>query len=214
MDPGVMVSMSNVGMLSPDGICYSFDERANGYARGEGIGVVVIKLLDQALKDHDTIRGVIRATGANQDGKTPSMTQPNEEAQEKLIRDTYTRAGLDRRLTRYFEAHGTGTQAGDPKEACAIVAAFKDQRPLGEPLYIGAVKTNVGHLEGASGIAGLIKTILVLENGLIPRNLWFRNANPAICTKSWNIEAQPPSTTRSLQLLMTTVSNQEYIMAN
>ena len=188
MNPGAMIAMSNMGMLSPDGICYSFDDRANGYARGEGIGVVVIKLLDEALKDRDTIRGIIRATGSNQDGRTPSMTQPSKEAQERLIQDTYRRAGLDRKLTRYFEAHGTGTPAGDPIEARAVAAAFKDQRPLGEPLYIGAVKSNIGHLEGASGIAGLIKTILVLENGLIPRNLWFHNVNPEIRTKDWNIE--------------------------
>ena len=108
-----MVPMGNLGMLSPNGTCYSFDHRANGYARGEGLGVVVIKLLSDALRDNDPIRAVIRATGANQDGKTPNMTQPSISAQEELIRETYRAARLDQRVTRYFEAHGTGTKIGD-----------------------------------------------------------------------------------------------------
>lgn len=183
-----MTSMANMGILSPEGKSYSFDHRANGYARGEGFGIVIIKPLAQALRDGHTIRAVIRATGSNQDGKTPGMTQPNGIAQEQLIRETYKAAGLQRSLTRYFEAHGTGTQVGDPKEAKAIAAAFQDQLPPGQPLYIGAVKTNIGHLEGASGIASLIKTILVLENGWIPRNLWFEKPNPNINETDWNIK--------------------------
>ena len=194
MDPQMMTSMAVPGMLSPDGKCHSFDHRANGYSRGEGFGVLLIKRLDDAIRDGDTIRSIVRATGSNQDGKTPIVTQPNPYAQEKLIRDTYNSAGLDLQSTRYFEAHGTGTVAGDPKEAKSIAAVFKDQRPTGEPMYIGAVKTNIGHLEGASGIASLIKTILVLEQGLIPPNLWFEKVNPDIYEEEWNIKVllMPP----------------------
>lgn len=180
--------MANLGMLSPDGICYSFDHRANGYARGEGYGFLVIKRLSDALKDGDTIRTIIRATGSNQDGKTPGITQPNGDAQVRLIRDTYQSAGLERRMTRYFEAHGTGTPTGDPIEARAIAMAFDGERSEGDPLYIGSVKTNIGHLEGASGIASLIKTLLVLEKGVIPPNLWFEKANPRISESEWNIK--------------------------
>ncbi len=171
--PANMTSLANLGMLSPDGKCYSFDHRANGCARGEGYGLVVIKRLHDALRDGDTIRAIIRATGFNQDGKTPGITVPSGDAQERLIRRTYESAGLERKFTRYFEAHGTGTLTGDPKEARAIAMAFDGQRSLDDPLYIGSVKTNIGHLEGASGIAGLIKTILVLEKGIIPPNIWF-----------------------------------------
>lgn len=105
-----MVHLSNMGFFSPDGKCYSFDHRANGYAKGEGAGVVVIKRLIDAIADGDTIRAVIRATGTNQDGKTPGITQPSKAAQERNIRDTYNAAGLDFGTTKYFEAHGTGTQ--------------------------------------------------------------------------------------------------------
>lgn len=180
--------MANIGMLSPDGKCYSFDHRANGYARGEGFGVVIVKRLSDALDSGDTIRSIIRATGSNQDGRTPGITQPSEEAQLRLIKETYETAGLERKLTRYFEAHGTGTPTGDPIEASAIAAAFRGHRPHGEPLFVGSVKTNIGHLEGASGIASLIKTILILENGLIPPNIWFEKTNPRIPEEKWNLK--------------------------
>ena len=183
-----MTAMGNLGMLSPDGISYSFDDRANGYARGEGFAVVVVKRLDDALKHGDTVRGIIRATGSNQDGRTPGISQPDGTAQERLIRDTYNIAGLDMGPTRYFEAHGTGTQVGDPTEAKAIATAFKDCRRSGEYLYVGSVKTNIGHLEGASGVASLIKTILILEKGLIPPSIWFKTINPRIQEREWNIK--------------------------
>lgn len=183
-----MISMANVGMLSPDGISYSFDDRANGYARGEGFAIVVVKRLDDALKHGDAIRGIIRATGSNQDGRTPGISQPSGAAQARLIRDTYKMAGLDMGLARYFEAHGTGTQVGDPTEAKAIATAFKGCRPLGDPLYVGSVKTNIGHLEGTSGLASLIKTMLILENGLIPPNTWFKTINPKIREHEWKIK--------------------------
>ena len=100
------LSLTNLNMLSPDGRCYSFDERGNGYARGEGCGVLVLKLLSDAIQDGDTVRAIIRSTGSNQDGRTPGITQPSQEAQENLIRDTYAKAGLDMGFTRFFEAHG------------------------------------------------------------------------------------------------------------
>ncbi|KAL8855884.1 MAG: hypothetical protein Q9178_007504 [Gyalolechia marmorata] len=184
----LMMSLSNLNFLSPDSRCYSFDHRANGYARGEGFGVVVVKLLADALQDGDTIRAVIRATGSNQDGRTPGITQPSKDAQETLIRDTYLSAGLDLKTTRFFEAHGTGTAIGDPTEAAAISAVFKAERTPDDPLFIGAVKTNIGHLEGASGLAGLIKTIMVLESGVIPPNIWFERPHPSIHPEEWNIK--------------------------
>jgi acyl transferase domain-containing protein len=128
--------MSNLNFLSPDSKCYSFDSRANGYARGEGFGVVVLKKLSHAIRQGHTIRAVIRATGSNQDGKTPSITQPNREAQERLIHDTYRKAGLSMEPTRFFEAHGTGTAIGDPREAQAIGNVFRQHRSSEDPLYV------------------------------------------------------------------------------
>ncbi|KAL8704356.1 MAG: hypothetical protein Q9201_002481 [Fulgogasparrea decipioides] len=179
--------LSNLNFLSPDGKCYAFDEKANGYARGEGIACVIIKSLAAALEDGDTIRAIIRATGVNSDGRTPGITQPKLEAQVSLIRETYSRFGLDSSSTRYFEAHGTGTKLGDPLEASAIAEVFKTQQRKGERLYVGALKSNIGHLEGASGLAGIIKTILVLETAYIPPNIWLDQVNPMI-KGEWGLE--------------------------
>ena len=186
--PEISASLADMNFLSPDSKCYSFDSRANGYSRGEGFGVVIIKPLAKAIKDGDTIRAVIRATASNQDGRTSGITQPSDDAQEQLIRRAYFDGGLDMERTRYFEAHGTGTPLGDPIEAKAIYSAFKNSRPPGEPLHIGAVKSNIGHLEGASGLAGLIKAILVLENAIIPPNIWFERVNPKIPVEEWDID--------------------------
>lgn len=169
-----------MNFLSPDSKCFSFDYRANGHARGEGTAVVVLKLLSQAIEDGDLIRAVIRATGVNQDGRTPGISQPNPEAQEAMIRRTYDVANLDLGATHFFEAHGTGTSTGDSMEAKAIGKAFKDHRDKTVPLRIGAVKSNIGHLEGAAGLAGLIKVLLVLEKGTIPRNVWFERPSPSV----------------------------------
>ncbi|KAL8936336.1 MAG: hypothetical protein Q9216_004984 [Gyalolechia sp. 2 TL-2023] len=184
-----MVHLSNMGFFSPDGQCYSFDERANGYAKGEGVGVLVLKRLTDALKDGDSIRAVIRASGANQDGRTPGITQPSQSAQEENIRETYHAGGLGLDSTEYFEAHGTGTQIGDATEAEAIGAAFEGK--INGYLSIGALKPNIGHLESASGIASLIKTVLILENGLIPPNIFFEKPNARILTDQWRIQPTP-----------------------
>lgn len=175
-----MIALSNLNFLSPDSRSFSFDHRANGYAQGEGVGVVVLQRLSDAIRDNNCIRAVIRSTGSNFDGKTSTISQPSHLAQEELIRNTYLKAGLSLKHTRYFEAHATGTAVGDPIEAKAIGAVFSNERKSGEPLYVGAVKSNIGHLEGGSGLAGLIKTILVLEKGLIPPNANFEKVNPKI----------------------------------
>ncbi|KAH8690541.1 polyketide synthase [Talaromyces proteolyticus] len=181
ISPDIMLLMSNVNMLSPDGRSYSFDQRANGYGRGEGIGTLIIKRLSDAIRDGDTIRAVIRSTASNQDGNTPSgIMQPKGDSQAALIRDTYEKAGLSMAPTRFFEAHGTGTPVGDPIELNAVGSAFRHVRTAEDPLVIGAIKSNIGHLEGASGIAGVIKTILILESGLIPPNTNFEKLNQKI----------------------------------
>ncbi|KAI4277764.1 MAG: hypothetical protein LQ337_001522 [Flavoplaca oasis] len=183
-----------MNFLSHDSRCFSFDHRANGYGRGEGFGVVVIKRLSDAIQDGDTIRAVVRSTGSNQDGRTPGITQPSMEAQLSLVRRTYAKAGLDMGPTRYVEAHGTGTRIGDPVEAEAIGKAFRKYRSQLDPLFIGAVKSNIGHLEGASGIAGIIKAILVLESAVIPPNANFEKLNPNIDADGLNIAFPKTST--------------------
>ncbi|KAJ5327981.1 hypothetical protein N7452_008371 [Penicillium brevicompactum] len=185
LGPESMVTMSMMNFLSPDGRCYAFDERANGYARGEGIAVLLLKRLDDALADGDTVRAIIRGTGCNQDGKTPGITMPNGVSQEDLIRSVYTKTGLDPLETSYVECHGTGTQAGDTTETGALKAVFGSGRQLRNPLMIGSVKTNIGHLEGASGLAGVIKTILMLENGIVLPHRNFVTANSRIPLREW-----------------------------
>ncbi|KAF9872901.1 hypothetical protein CkaCkLH20_09764 [Colletotrichum karsti] len=179
--------LSNLGFLSPDGKCWTFDSRANGYARGEGFVALVLKPLPAALRDGDMIRSVIRATGTNQDGQTPSLTQPNPKAQEELIRHVYKKANLAFDKTRYVEAHGTGTPVGDPIEVKAIGNVFRSSRSAEEPLYVGSVKTNIGHLEGSSGLAGVVKSIISLEKGVIPPHANFEEINPDIDTEFYNV---------------------------
>lgn len=131
-----MHALSNLNLLSPDNQCFAFDSRANGYARGEGFGVVVLKRLSDALRDNDVIRAVIRSTGTNQDGHTPGIMQPSGKAQAALIRDTYRKAGLATDETRFVEAHGTGTAIGDPIEINALGDVFRHARSLDDPLYV------------------------------------------------------------------------------
>jgi acyl transferase domain-containing protein len=185
--PNDFVAMSHHGFLSPDGKCYSFDRRANGYSRGEGVGTVILKRLSDAIRDGDTIRAVVRGTGVNQDGRTPGITLPNGIAQTQLIRDVYARAGIDPSETIFIESHGTGTPAGDPIEARAIAEAFKSTTKT-TPLYIGAMKSSIGHLEGAAGIASIIKSVMLLESGIIPPNTNFEKVNPKIPANDWNLQ--------------------------
>ncbi|VUC24936.1 unnamed protein product [Clonostachys rosea] len=184
--PHFTVFMSTLSFLSPDSQCHSFDKSANGYARGEGGGFVVLKPVRDAIRDGDVIRAVIRGTGVNQDGKTPGITLPSAKRQEELIRAVYESAGLGPAVTGYFEAHGTGTNAGDPTECSAIGAVFGSVRD--EPIRVGSVKSNIGHLEGASGIASLIKSIYSLESGVIAPTHGLVTINPKIRAEEWNIE--------------------------
>ncbi|KAJ3579181.1 hypothetical protein NPX13_g1377 [Xylaria arbuscula] len=183
-DPNIFITMTDLGMLSTDGRCRAFDANGSGYVRGEGICAAILKRQSSAERNGDPIRALIRATGSNHDGRKQGITLPNSTAQEALIRSTYRKAGLDPEDTQYFEAHGTGTQAGDPSETRAIGAVFSMKK---EPLYIGSVKTNIGHLEGASGLAGIIKTTLSLEKGKIPPNMHYTTPNPNIDFENWKL---------------------------
>ena len=169
---------ANAGMLSPDGQCKTFDASANGYVRGEGCGILVLKRLAEAEADGDRIWGVIRGTALNQDGASQGLTVPNGAAQERVIQAALERAGVRPSDIDYLEAHGTGTEVGDPIEINATAAVYGRDRDAGRPLLIGSVKTNIGHLESAAGVAGLVKTVLAMNRGLIPRHLHFRTPNP------------------------------------
>ena len=171
---------ANAGMLSPDGTCHTFDAGANGYVRGEGCGILVLKRLREAEADGDRIWGVIRGVALNQDGASVGLTVPNGEAQELVIEDALKRAGLEPAQVDYVEAHGTGTTVGDPIEAQATGTVYGRGRDPERPLLIGSVKTNIGHLESAAGAAGLIKVILAVRQGVIPKHLHFYEPNPEI----------------------------------
>ncbi|KAL2673843.1 hypothetical protein Neosp_012287 [[Neocosmospora] mangrovei] len=189
LQPDDYISMSMLGIFNEHGKTFAFDERAkSGFARGEGVGALLLKPLDQALKDNDKIRSVIVNTGTNQDGKTVGISTPSGEAQERLMRDVYARAGINPEEVGFIEAHGTGTKVGDPIEAGALSRVFGKGRTKRFPLYIGSVKTNVGHLENASGIASIIKATLMLEKGFILPNLNFEKANPSIPLEQWNMK--------------------------
>ncbi|MFD4683504.1 type I polyketide synthase, partial [Streptomyces sp. NPDC058461] len=168
------------GALSPDGRCYTFDARANGYVRGEGGGLVVLKPLDRALADGDPVRAVIRGSAVNNDGGGDTLTAPDRHAQEAVLRRALHNAGTTAHAVQYVELHGTGTPVGDPVEAAALGAVLGTGRPADAPLHVGSVKTNVGHLEGASGITGLLKTVLALQHRALPPSLNHETPHPDI----------------------------------
>jgi acyl transferase domain-containing protein/acyl carrier protein len=178
--PGGFIGFSQASMLSPEGRCKAFDASADGFVRGEGAGMVLLKRLSAALADGDPIRGVILGTAMNQDGHTNGISLPSPEAQARLVRDACADAGIAPEQVGFVEAHGTGTAVGDPIEAHALAKALCQDRPADSPLPIGSIKTNLGHLETAAGIAGLLKAMLVLEHGQIPPSLHFRTPNPHI----------------------------------
>ena len=178
--PETMIALSKAHMLAPDGRCKTFDAAADGFARGEGCGVLVLKRLSDAVSDGDTVRAVIRGTAVNQDGRSGGLTVPNGPAQESVIRAALDAAGASPDEIDYVEAHGTGTSLGDPIEIRALSAALGAERPHGAPLLVGSVKTNLGHLEAAAGVAGVIKVVLALENGSIPPHLHFQHPSPHI----------------------------------
>ncbi|EFX05061.1 polyketide synthase [Grosmannia clavigera kw1407] len=191
LNPDTFKVIGSLGMLSPDGRCFAFDARANGYGRGEGVATIVIKRLSDALANNDPIRAVIRETALNQDGKTDTITTPSSTAHIELMRECYLRAGLDPRGTQYFEAHGTGTPAGDPIEAGAMAAVFSQGpgREIEEHyMRIGSVKTNIGHTEAASGVAAIVKGVLCLEKGLIPPTVNYERPNPKLKLDEWHLK--------------------------
>ena len=175
--PGLTREMVELGMLSPDGRCKTFDASADGAVRSEGCGMVVLKRLRDAEADGDRIWGVVRGTAVNQNGTTAGPTVPNGRAQQRVIRDALARARVAPGQVDYLEAHGGGSSLGDPIEVQAAAAVYGDGREADRPLLIGSVKTNIGHLESAAGIAGLIKIILSMRQGVIPKHLHFTKPN-------------------------------------
>ncbi|HEV7359719.1 MAG TPA: type I polyketide synthase, partial [Mycobacterium sp.] len=180
ISPATMITFSHAQMLAPDGRCKTFDAAADGYVRGEGCGVIVVKRLEDAIRDGDRIRAVIRGSAINQDGASGGLTVPNGVAQQRVITEALKRAGVATGDVDYLEAHGTGTSLGDPIEVQAAGAVLGAGREASRPLLMGSVKTNIGHLEAAAGIAGVIKVILSLEHELLPQHLHFRNPSPHI----------------------------------
>lgn len=180
LKPEMSIGLTKGSFLSPDGRCKSFDARANGYVRAEGAGVVVLKPLSSALSDGDPIYAVIRGSAVNHDGHTNGIALPNGAAQEALLREAYRQAGVLPAQVQYIEAHGTGTFVGDPIEANAIGKVLCSNRPTENYCWLDSVKSNIGHLETAAGIAGLIKVALALKHRQIPPNLHFQTPNPEI----------------------------------
>ena len=171
LTPELSICFSKAGMLSPDGRCKTFDSRADGYVRSEGCGVIVLKRLSDAQEAGDRIMAVIRGSAVNQDGPSGGLTVPSGPAQEAVVRQALNAAGLDANDVTYVEAHGTGTSLGDPIEVNALAASLCRDRSAEEALLLGSVKTNIGHTEGAAGVAGIIKTVLSLWHGKLPPHL-------------------------------------------
>nr|WP_225448192.1 type I polyketide synthase [Streptacidiphilus sp. P02-A3a] len=188
--PGSTLAADRLGALSPDGRCFTFDARANGYVRGEGGGVVVLKLLSQAVADGDRVHCLVLGGAVNNDGATDGLTVPSADAQERVVRAAVAQAGVDPGHVQYVELHGTGTRVGDPIEAAALGAALGGGRAGDRPLLVGSAKTNVGHLEGASGIVGLLKVALSIRNRALPASLNFETPNPLIRFDEWNLRVQ------------------------
>ena len=185
--PTHYISYGKAGMLSPDGKCKTFDKDANGYVRGEGVGVVVLKALSEAIKDNDVIHAVIKASGTNHGGKASSLTAPNPNAQAQLIFDTYRNAGVESHSIDYIENHGTGTPLGDPIEINGIALAFQKLAAMESSTdsppgvcKLASVKSNIGHLEAAAGIAGVLKVILALKHQYLPASQNITELNPYV----------------------------------
>ena len=183
LKPEVTMALSRSQMLAPDGRCKAFDASGDGFVRSEGCGVVVLKRLSDAVANHDNILALVRGTAANQDGRSGGLTAPNGPSQEAVIQAALAAAGVEPAAVDYIETHGTGTSLGDPIEVRALGNVFSLKRDAQRPLTIGSVKTNLGHLESAAGIAGLIKTVLALQHEEIPPSLHFKNPSPHI---SWD----------------------------
>ncbi|MEP1079780.1 thioester reductase domain-containing protein [Leptolyngbya sp. PL-A3] len=180
LSPEPFITYSHAHMMAADGRCKTFDARADGYVRGEGCGVVVLKRLSDAIRDGDRIQGVIRGTAINQDGLSNGLTAPNGPSQQAVIRSALSNAGVTPEQISYVEAHGTGTSLGDPIEFKSLKAVLMQARHPERPCWLGSVKTNIGHLEAASGIASVIKVVLALQHQEIPPHLHLQELNPYI----------------------------------
>ena len=181
LTPALTITLSKAHMMAPDGRCKTFDAGADGYVRGEGCGIVVLKPLTAALRDRDNILALIRGSAVNQDGRSNGLTAPNGPAQQAVVRRALANAAVAPADISYIEAHGTGTPLGDPIEIQALSAVLSQGRSQDRNCIIGSVKTNIGHLETAAGIAGLIKVVLSLKHGSIPPHLHLKSINPRIC---------------------------------
>ena len=180
LSAGTTEAFQAAGIAAPDGRCKTFDAAADGYVRGEGCAILVLKRLSDAERDGDRIQGVILGSAVNQDGASAGFTVPNGPAQERVIGEALARAGVTPAEVDYLEAHGTGTELGDPIEVQAAAAAYGEGRETDRPLLLGSVKTNIGHLESAAGVAGLVKVLLAMRHGLIPKHLNFERPNPRL----------------------------------
>ena len=190
--PEGFVQLSQTGALAPDGRSKTFDEAADGYGRGEGCGVVVLRRLSDALADGDPVLAVILGSAVNHDGHSSGLTVPNGSAQQDVIRTAIAAAGVEPAQVGYIQAHGTGTPLGDPIEVAALGAVLGDRDPT-QPVQLRSVKTNIGHLEAAAGISGLIEAVLVLQHRTVPANLHLRSPNPDIAT-DWPFELPTEAT--------------------
>lgn len=200
LTPDLTINFSRANMMAPDGRCKAFDAAADGYVRSEGVGVVILKPLAQAIADGDRIYAVVRGSAISQDGRSNGLTAPNRQAQEAVLRAAYADAGVHPGHVDAIEAHGTGTSLGDPIEALAIGHVLATDRPAANPAWVGSVKTNIGHLEAAAGVAGFIKMALALHHGELPGSLHFHKPNPHIPFSDLPIrvatESQPLPTDR------------------
>lgn len=188
LSPYITIGFSQAQATSPDGICRAFDSLANGMVRGEGVGVVVLKPLSEAIKDNDKIYAVIKGSAVNQDGQTNGLLAPSAEGQKEVLKNALEYSNVNPEDIDYIEAHGTGTILGDPIEAKALGETLNVNR--NKICKIGAVKTNIGHLEAAAGIAGLIKTALCLKNGFLVPTLNYKKSNPYIDFEKNNLKVQ------------------------
>ncbi|MBT6180185.1 MAG: SDR family NAD(P)-dependent oxidoreductase, partial [Deltaproteobacteria bacterium] len=188
LSPEPTISFSRARMMASDGRCKTFDDKADGYVRGEGCGVVVLKPLDQALKDGDPVLAVVKGSAVNQDGKTSGLTAPSGLSQQRVIRQALRAAKLDPKDVDYVEAHGTGTSLGDPIELGALDAVYGKSRSVGDPIAVGSVKTNIGHLELAAGVAGFIKAVLSVQAGTLAKTLHFETPNTHVPWDTMNVK--------------------------
>ena len=198
LESNTSMVFSRAGMLSADGKCHTFDASANGYARGEGCGAIVIKRLSDALDDGDSIYAVLKGSAVMQDGRSASLTAPNGRMQEELLRTTLREAGIEPAAVQYLEAHGTGTPLGDPIETAAIASVYGAERSEDAPLYVSSAKANIGHLEAAAGVGGLMSAVLALQHAAAPPNAQLHTLNDKVAASVQNTNVHFPTSVTPL----------------